>query len=163
MAEKTADELAAENDKLQRENQSLADRLRNRKDTGENEALRRRIAELEQVRAAEKGPAAGLAVCFQHGAEPFCRPAKIVSDGFTELVRVGPGDPLRHALLEYGEPPHVIQKDEDGNPFTPGHTFQTDRPWDSMGAPDTWHLCEECPRRGQPGCPYGNVEAPQAP
>lgn len=122
MVDKDPQDLAAEVERL----------------TKENEALK-------QQAAAEKGPDTGTVVCYQREGEGFCRPARIASEGFTEHVPGPGGATHRHALIEYGEPPWI---------GTAAHTFQTDRHYDPMAGPNTWHLPDECPRNGAPGCPY---------
>lgn len=137
----------------------------------ENESLR---AELLKTRAAldttvrtvqaEKGPAKGTPVCYQRAGEAFCRPAMVLSDGFSERVPKPGGVFDLHCYLAVGEPPHVIHKDDDGNKFTPGHTFEIQRPWSPLCAPDTWHMLDECHHLGTPKSPYyiapGETQAP---
>ena len=127
MADK--EQLAAEVARLTEENQALADEL----------------ARTQKGIVAEKGPPVGTKVCYHRGEEPFCRPARVASEGFTERVP-GPGGMAHtHCLIEYGEPPWIS---------TASHTFQTDRAYSPSGGSNTWHFPEQCPRQGGPGCPY---------
>ena len=133
----------------------------------ENERLKAELADeksrreaVESAVAAEKGPAQGTVICFQKHGESFCRPAVSASHGFTERVQRASGVEL-HALIEYGEPQWAKVENKKGELVTMGHTFQTDRPWNPLGTDETWHLPDECPRKGTSGCPY--ARAPESP
>jgi len=134
--------LEQENDRLLKENQALADQLK----------------ATQQSIAAEKGPPKNTRVCYQRAGEDFCRPGRVMSDGFTERVPGPAGSTLCHALIEYGEPPWAPKA---------AHGFQTDRPYDTLGRPNTWHDPRDCPRDKGAGCPFADqphypavVEAP---
>ena len=159
MADPSFEELRAENERLKQANTDL------RRSRGvapeekhaltvEAATLRAELARLKGEVAAERGPAKGSVICYQAPGEPYCRPARVLSNGFSARVPQPGGQMALHAHLEYGEPPHYFVKDEDGNPFTPGHTFEVDRAWNPTGAPGTWHLLSECPYKGAEGCPY---------
>jgi hypothetical protein len=116
-------------------------------------ALRQRNAELEQAlqqQQAAKGPPRGTKVHYVRGEETVCRPAEILSDGFSARVAV-PGGHRLHAHLAYKEHPSTVYKDKDGKEYKPEHGFETDRHWDPLGGPDTWHTPEECPNAKKPG------------
>jgi len=165
MADQSPDELQAEIKRLKQANEDLSRTNRDLRKGPAPEAqhalaveaatLKAELARLRGEVAAEHGPARDTKVCYQGPGEPYCRPAKILSDGFSARVPQPGGQFALHCHLEYGEPPHYFVKDEDGNPFTPGHTFEVDRAWNPLGAPGTWHLLDECPHKGGPGCPYG--------
>jgi hypothetical protein len=120
--------------------------------TRENAALTQQLAATQQAIVAEKGPTGGTAVCYQRQGEGFCRPAVIASEGFTEVLKAPGGALARHALIEYGEAAWTTPLDAPAH--MKAHSFQTDRPWDPSGKPETWHLPSECPRQNGPGCPY---------
>jgi hypothetical protein len=169
MADKTPEELLAEVQRLttanatltsqhgevSRQLQSAKDRLNNRaldvppdalRLKSENLELRRELAETKGAVAAEKGPAAGTKVCYQRGGEPFCRPAEVLSDGFSERVPLPGGSFQLHCHLAVAEHPGLSQA---------GHTFEVDRAYHPLGAPDTWHTVNECPYAGDAKkCPY---------
>ncbi len=115
----------------------------------ENANLRAELDALRTKVAEDQGPPVGTEVCYQRAGEGFCRPARVASDGFTELLKHPTGIPQRHALIEYGEAPW-----SGGASELKDHTFQVDRPWDPLGKPETWHVPSHCPRDGQAGCPY---------
>ena len=137
----------------------------------ENDALRAQLAATQQAIGAEKGPAYGTPICYCRQGEGFCRPGVIASEGFTELVKDrNNGQVAKHALIEYGEAPWTT--DDKSPEHMKAHSFQTDRPYDPTGRPETWHLPDECPRQGGPGCPYAKapmwpprpaLRSPQAP
>lgn len=156
--------ITLERDGLRREVQSLQDRLKNAggRDVhalrGELALAKRELATVKGEVEAEKGPSEGTEVCFQRPGEPFHRPGRVLSKGFTARVPTNEGMRL-HAYIEIGEPPSVLYKDDDGNPYTPGHTFEIDRAYHPLGHPDTWHMPDECPHLGDPKkCPRPNVQ-----
>ncbi|MES2211511.1 MAG: hypothetical protein V4515_15205 [Chloroflexota bacterium] len=119
------------------------DRLR-----AEVEALKGELAKHQE----EAGPPQDTKVCYQRTAEGFCRPAIIASAGYTEVMKGPTGMVLRHALIEYGEPPWT--KASGVPDHMKAHTFQADRPYNPVGTNETWHYADQCPRKGGPGCPY---------
>lgn len=160
MPDKTTEELAAEVERLKRDNQSLADRLKNAGGDLQRQLVETK-AELVTLRgkvAAERGPDAGTEVCYQAPGEPFCRPASVKSDGFTERVTKPGGVDALHAHIEYGDPAWLTVDDRNGNPVHQKHTFEVDAAWSPLGAPRTWHCKDECPRladkNAAKNCPY---------
>ena len=125
--------------------------------TAEVERLTKENAELQRqlAKAPPSGPPEGTAVCFRRGSENVCRAGKVLSDGFIEAVPVK-GGMAHHALIEYGDPANATRA---------GHGFQTNRAHSPIGAPDTWHLPEECPfERDSAVCPFAaGARPPQAP
>ena len=170
-----AERLAQANDDLKRTNRDLrkgggpAPVAQHDRDV-EVAALRSELARVKGEVAAEHGPDRGTAVCYQGPGEPYCRPARVLSNGFSARVPQPGGQFALHCHIEYGEPPHYVVKRSDGTVFTPEHTFEVDRAWNPLGAPSTWHRLSECPHAGGKGCPYGAkaaeavaARAPQAP
>lgn len=129
----------------------------------QNAALTDKYEGLANTVASEKGPDEGTVICFQ-GPEPFCRPAEIMSQGFSHREPT-PSGMVNYATVEYGDPDWLTVDDKNGNPVHQKHTFQKDVPWNPQGAPNSWHCLDECPRVGQklrdgtPVCPWGDKAA----
>ena len=124
----------------------------------ERDTLALELQSLRHEVASERGPDRGTAIHFKKAGEPYCRPGQIVSEGFTERVSTIPGNPNAgfnlHCHLSYGEHESVQHEDRKGELYTPKHSWQVDRAWNPLGAPDTWHLADECPFAGpQPQSP----------
>lgn len=107
----------------------------------------------------------GQDICYVRGAEQRCRPARLLSDGVTEVVMGARGE-QHHVHLEYYDLPYT---DNEGKHREPRHSFEVQRAWDTTGSPDTWHLPDQCPFNHDPKrCPFvaaaaKSVEAPPTP
>jgi hypothetical protein len=127
--------LAAEVERLTRENQSLTDRLKHRGplvEPAELMRLERENAALKASQArteADRGPRAGTDIRYRRAGEKGSRPGNILSDGFVER-QVKPGGFIYFAHIEYGDPEDMADR------LT--HTFQCTAPYDPLGAPGSW-------------------------
>lgn len=129
--------------------------------TAENKELARQLA-----KAPPAGPAMGAPVCFRRGTETVFRAARLISDGYVDSVP-HPAGPVHFALIEYGDPAGapVHMAKVNGQEVAAPHGFQTNRPHDPVGGPDSWHVPSECPCGHDPArCPYadgpGLLQAP---
>lgn len=167
MTDKSPAELQAEVERLSRDLQSAHDRLKNRGPAPrevhdlavENAALKAELVRKTNAIAAEHGPDAGAEICYQAPGESFCRPGKVVSDGFTHRQPLPGGESVNYCHLEYGEPPWAKVLDGEGSQVHQPHTWETERAWNPAGLPGTWHLMDECPKQGGKGCPFGDKAA----
>lgn len=119
--------------------------------TAENKELTRQLAKLPPV-----GPPVGTPVCFRRATESRFRAGHLLSDGYVEAVP-RPGGQLLYAVIDYGDPHGTATK-------TTQRTT-TNRPHDTLGGPETWHLPAECPCGHDPArCPFADgAPQPQAP